>query len=94
MNVDGTQGWLSFAVQVVHEHIEKFIDRHPHWGFFAAAAGAVSSALSIINVLSVIFGLGAAIFGFIAGYYTMRSARRKWLKQKAKDAEDEPTTTT
>ncbi len=88
MNVDETQGWFSFAAQFAHEHIEKFIDRHPHWGFFATATGAVSSLLSIVNVLSVILGVGAATFGFIAGFYTMRSARRNWLRQKAEDSKN------
>lgn len=76
---------LSDFVEPMKGPIQRFFERNPHIGIFASAAGFTASLLSLVKILSVLLGFGGAIFGFAAGYYTMRSARRKWLKQKAED---------
>lgn len=62
----------------------KTAHRFPHLGIVASITGFLTSILSLVNVLSVVFGLAGAIFGCLAGYYTWRVQRLKYknlLKQ-------------
>lgn len=77
---------LSDFVEPMKGPVQRFLERNPHIGIFASAAGFGTMLLSLVKVISVILGFGGAIFGFIAGYYTMRSAHRSWKRQKAEDA--------
>ena len=77
---------LSEIVKPLEGPLQRFFERNWHVGIFASMSGFTISLLSLAKVLSVILGFGGALFGFVAGYYTMRSARRKWLRQKAEDA--------
>ena len=86
---------LSDFVEASKGPVQRFLERNPHLGIFASVAGFTTMLLSLVKVLSVILGFGGAVFGFVAGYYTMRSAHRKWKRQKAEDAlqRDDETTT-
>lgn len=77
---------LADFVEPMKGPIQRFLERNPHLGIFASVAGFTTMLLSLVKVLSVLLGFGGAVFGFIAGYYTMRSAHRKWTKQKTEDA--------
>lgn len=65
--------------------LHKFIERNPHVGIFASMAGFGASLLTVVHVLSILVGFVGAIFGCIAGYYTMRCHYRKWQKAKSDD---------
>jgi hypothetical protein len=62
----------------LHDSLESLADRYPHVGICATIAGLGASVLTWMKVLTIVFGFGGALIGFIAGYYTFRVQRRKW----------------
>lgn len=63
--------------------IEGYFDRNPHVGILASFAGFSTTVVSAMNSLSMVFGFVGALFGCIAGYYTMRCQYRKWKNPKS-----------
>lgn len=62
--------------------LAEFIERRPSFGIVASAAGFGASLLSWINTATTILGFLAALFGFVAGFYTFKVKRAHWLKIK------------
>jgi membrane associated rhomboid family serine protease len=62
--------------------VQDFIERRPGVGIFASVSGLLTSLTSLIQAVSIFIGLGGAIFGLLAGYYTFRIQRKKWLKEQ------------
>lgn len=60
-------------------HLSNILDRQPWAGVLASLGGFTASALSALNLISAVIGLIGAILGVIAGYYTLRIQRAKWL---------------
>lgn len=72
-------------VEEVPSAIFRFIERFPHAGIFASLSGFGASLLTAAKVLSVFFGFAGAVFGCIAGYYTMRVWHKKWRAMNPKN---------
>lgn len=64
--------------------LHNLITAKPQVGFALAGSGAVAGLLTFLQVMTPILGFGAALVGFIAGFFTMRSAILKWRHDKAR----------
>ncbi len=57
---------------------KNLIRQYPAVGILASVGGFVTSLSSLTAQVSVFIGFIGAVFGCIAGYYTMRVQCRKW----------------
>jgi membrane protein DedA with SNARE-associated domain len=57
-------------------------DKYPAVGLVVSTGGALTSVLAFTAHISVLIGFVGAVFGCIAGYYTMRCQMRKWRNMK------------
>lgn len=62
----------------------RFLERFPHVGIFASFSGFGASVLAAAKVISIFAGAAGAIFGCVAGYYTMRCWHHKWKREREK----------
>lgn len=69
-------------------HLRTAIENHPSLGWFGSFIAMLLSWLSWLiensNHIAQVFGVGAAVFGFMAGYYTWRIQRATWQERKRK----------
>lgn len=65
-------------------HLNRVVEQHPVLGyigsFFALLMSWLTWFIEHAGDFAQFFGLGAALFGFIAGYYTFRIQRRTWKR--------------
>lgn len=60
--------------------LAEFLERRPHYGMLASATGFATALTSYLKIASPMLGLLGALFGLIAGYYTMRIKHAEWKK--------------
>jgi hypothetical protein len=75
---------VQLGLGLVKETVVGIIDRWPSVGIVASFTGFGASTLVFFNVISVLFGSLAAVFGAVAGFYTMLIQIRKWRTKKVK----------
>jgi hypothetical protein len=56
------------------------ISDKPHIGFASAGGGAIAGLLTWLHVVTPLLGGIAALFGAIAGFFTMVVKYREWKK--------------
>lgn len=71
-------GAFTWGKNIIQGLVEKF----PNTSLALSAGGAVTSILSVLKIVSIVFGAAGAVFSAIAGYYVMRYRRREFLKHK------------
>ncbi len=60
----------------------EYITSKPILAVTITQSAFITSLMAWVGILTPIVGLIAAIFGLVVGYYSMRSAYRKWHKEK------------
>lgn len=58
--------------------ISNLVERYPNISIAASFAGFGTAVLSVLKVITIVGGAAGAIFGAVAGFYSMRCWYRKW----------------
>jgi len=68
----------------MNHRLQHFLEQHPAWGWLVTLVnGAMTSGVWFVGHLDEagkIFAFAAAVFGCIAGWYTLRIQRRTWKR--------------
>lgn len=65
--------WMQIAGIAERRHV---------YGVFATFTGLGVSLLAWLKVISIVAGAGGAVFGLVAGFFTMKSAIRNYHNGK------------
>lgn len=69
-----------------HNRLTSAVENHPALAWLGSAVslagGVVSYMVEHAGDAAKVFGVFAAVFGMIAGYYTMRIQRRAWKRDE------------
>lgn len=81
---------LEFIVNAAHSKVMDWFERKPLMfpisGVLASVTGLVASIAASLQMVSLVIGVIGAFFGALAGYYTFRIQRLRWLRYKQNPA--------